>query len=287
MRKKKLNVGTKVAIVVVVVIVLVACVGAVYLVTRPAGEAPGRPMLVSSGNGTFTNDNTPTFVWIKGENVDSYRLLVDNDPDFSSPEENRLLGAFDNTYTIADENALPNENYSWKVIAINAVGENESDVWTFVVVAPGEAGKSGYLEMPLQEIKNALAAREGASTENVEIQFCELASEADNNHFAAGAIVGGSKSIVLMFDNSTGQISVENEYTASTADELSAISITERELSKWTGNKIVAGWFQSVAGGYTFTYYDGYSTRFQCWLFGFGIVYLDNRSVVLYSHFSH
>jgi hypothetical protein len=184
-----LNAGTKVAVVVVIVIVLVACVGAVYLFTRPVEEAP---------------------------------------------EE--------------------------------------------------EAGKPGYLEMPVQEIKSALAAREGVSTENVEIQFCELASEADNNHFAAGAIVGGSKSIVLMFDNSTGQISVENEYVASTADELSAVSITKRELSKWTGNKIVAGWFQSVTGGYAFMYYDGYSTRFQRWLFGFGTVYLDNRSIVWGAH---
>jgi hypothetical protein len=188
MRKKKSNVGTKVAVVVAVVIVLVACVGAVYLVTRPAEK--------------------------------------------------------------------PSE----------------------------EAGKPGYLEMPVQEIKDALATREGVSTENVEIQFCELASEADNNHFAAGAVIGGSKSIVLMFDNSTGQISVENEYTASTAGELSAISITKRELSKWTGNKVVSGWFQSVTGGYTFMYYDGYSTRFQRWLFGFGTVYLDNRSVAWGAH---
>ena len=154
--------------------------------------------------------------------------------------------------------------------------------------APGEEGKPGYTEMPLQEIKNALSAREGVSTDNVEIQFCELASETDNNHFVAGAIVSGNKSIVLMFDNSTGQISsVENEYTASTADEISAISITKKELSKWTGNKIVAGWFESTTGGYTFMFYDGYSVRFQCWLFGYGIVYTDNLDVVLYSHFSH
>jgi hypothetical protein len=184
-----LNAGAKVAVVVAVVIVLVACVGAVYLVTRPAGEAPG------------------------------------------------------------------------------------------------EAGKTGYLEMPVQEIKNALATSEGVSTDNVEIQFCGLASEADNNHFATGAIVSGSKSIVLMFDNSTGQISVENEYTASTADELSAISITKRELSKWTGNKIVAGWFQSATGGYTFMFYDGYALRPQRgWLVGFGTVYLDNRSVAWVAH---
>jgi hypothetical protein len=189
---EKLNTGAKVAVVVAVVIALVACVGAVYLVTRQAGEAPG------------------------------------------------------------------------------------------------EAGKPGYLEMPIQEITNALAASEGVSTDNVEIQFCGLASEADNNHFAAGAIVGGSKSIVLMFDNSTGQISVENEYTASTADELLAISITKRELSKWTGNKIVAGWFRSLPSFIgvvmDFAYYDGYSTRFQRWLFGFGTVDLNNRSIVWGAH---
>ena len=154
--------------------------------------------------------------------------------------------------------------------------------------APGEEGKPSITEMPLQEIKNALAAMEGVSTDNVEIQFCELASETDNDHFAAGAIVCGNKSIVLMFDNSIGQITtVENEYTASTADEISAISITKKELSKWTGNKLVAGWFESATDGYTFMFYDGYSVRFQCWLFGYGIVYIDNLDVVLYSHFSH
>ena len=153
--------------------------------------------------------------------------------------------------------------------------------------APGEAGKPGYTEMPLQEIKNALATSEGVSTDNVEIQFCELASEVDNNHFAAGAIVSGNKSIVLFFDNSTSQITEENSYIASPVDEISAISITKKELSKWTGNKIVAGWFQSATGGYTFMFYDGYSVRFQCWLFGYGTVYIDNLDVVLYSHFSH
>ena len=150
-----------------------------------------------------------------------------------------------------------------------------------------EEGKPGYTEMPLQEIKNALSAREGVSTDNVEIQFCGLASEADNNHFATGAVVGGNKSIVFIFDNSTGQITEENSYIASTDNKISAISITKKELSKWTGNKIVAGWFESTTGGYTFKFYDGYSVRFQCWLFGYGIVYTDNLDVVLYSHFSH
>ena len=143
---------------------------------------------------------------------------------------------------------------------------------------PGGAGKPPSLEMPIEKITSALATREGVSIDNVEVQFCVLASETDNDHFAAGAIVVDDKSIVFLFENSTGQITVENSYTAS-GNEVQAVAIAKRQLSKWTGNKVVPGWFQGVTGGYTFKYYDGYSARFQRWLWGIGTVNLDNRSV--------
>ena len=92
---------------------------------------PGQPELSSPAN--LTNDNTPTFEWTIGFNADNHRLLVDNDNDFSSPIENRLFGATDGTYIPADENSLPDGSYSWKVIAINEVGENESTVLTFTI----------------------------------------------------------------------------------------------------------------------------------------------------------
>ena len=91
----------------------------------------GQPILYLPANGSKTNDNTPTFKWICGENAASHRLLVDNNPDFSSPEENHLLGPTDNTYTVSTP--LADDNYSWKVIAINENGENESDIWTFII----------------------------------------------------------------------------------------------------------------------------------------------------------
>jgi len=96
-------------------------------------EAPvyPKPTLYLPADGSITNDNTPYFEWTSGTNADNHRLLVDNDPDFTSPEENVLLGATDNTYTPTAE--LADENYSWKVIAINAVGENESTVWAFAI----------------------------------------------------------------------------------------------------------------------------------------------------------
>lgn len=100
---------------------------------------PGQPTLVSPTDGMLDNDNTPTFEWAQGSNSDNHRLLVDDDNDFSSPIENRLFGATDGTYTPAEENYLLNDDYLWKVIAINEAGENESAVWTFTIdtVPPG------------------------------------------------------------------------------------------------------------------------------------------------------
>jgi hypothetical protein len=94
---------------------------------------PGKPSLMSPENGTVTTDNTPTFRWTPGENADNHRLLVDNDSNFSSPMENRLLGATDNTYTPAA--GYPDGNYFWRVVAINEAGENSSEVWTFAIDA--------------------------------------------------------------------------------------------------------------------------------------------------------
>ncbi|MCK4405050.1 MAG: right-handed parallel beta-helix repeat-containing protein, partial [Hadesarchaea archaeon] len=101
---------------------------------------PSKPTLYLPADGSITNDNMPYFEWTLGTNADNHHLLVDNDPDFISPEENVLLGATDNTYTPTAE--LADENYSWKVIAINAFGENESTVWTFTIDTTAPAAPS-------------------------------------------------------------------------------------------------------------------------------------------------
>ena len=105
-----------------------------FVVADPA--SPGKPSLIYPADGAYENDNTPTFRWENGAGADNHRLLVDNDSNFSSPNENRII--FDNFYTLAQENSLPDGTYYWKVIAINADGENESAIRTFVIdtVAP-------------------------------------------------------------------------------------------------------------------------------------------------------
>jgi len=109
----------------------------------PVGVSPTKPVLVSPTNGAKTNDNTPTFQWICGENADSHRLLVDNDLDFSSPADNILLGAADNTWTKSAPGYVDG-TYYWSVVAVNAAGENRSLKWAFRVetvppVAPTSA----------------------------------------------------------------------------------------------------------------------------------------------------
>jgi len=99
----------------------------VYLLT---GEELRAPTLLSPSDNSETTDNTPTFVWENAPHAENYRLLVDNDPDFSSPEVDITLGAGEDSYTVPDENALPYDSYYWKVIAIRGSVEKESETWT-------------------------------------------------------------------------------------------------------------------------------------------------------------
>ncbi len=131
-----------------------------------------------------------------------------------------------------------------------------------------QAGKP-TLEMPLARVKSAIASREGVSQDSVEVYFCVPAEDVENKNFAAGVVVNDQKSIVFIYDNSTNQIAVENEYTASTTDEQQAMStialkdvtspFAEDHLGNTHVNKIVPFGIVKVGNTYTFSYYDGYT----------------------------
>jgi len=95
-------------------------------------SAPGAPSLLRPSDGVVTNENAPTFEWTNGSGADNHKLLVDNDTDFSSPEIDVTLAVPEDTY--APTTGLTDDNYSWRVGAIdNAGNENASPVWTFIV----------------------------------------------------------------------------------------------------------------------------------------------------------
>jgi len=146
-----------------------------FSIVLSAPVYPTKPQLYVPADGTETTDNTPRFEWTKGGNATSHRLLVDNDPSFTSPNENRIL-TVENSYTIADENFLPRDNYSWKVIAVNENGENSSVVWTFSIVPPAP----GYPNSPPS---CAITSPSDGSefTVGMEIQFVCSASDPDGD----------------------------------------------------------------------------------------------------------
>ena len=94
---------------------------------------PSKPQLYLPSDGAFTNDSTPTLEWTNGTDADNHHLLIDvSPPDWSGCAIDTWLTMPDNTHT--PTTGLADDNYSWKVIAVNPYGENESaDIWTFVV----------------------------------------------------------------------------------------------------------------------------------------------------------
>ncbi|MEM1823369.1 MAG: GLUG motif-containing protein, partial [Candidatus Hadarchaeales archaeon] len=96
------------------------------------GPPPTKPNLYLPENNAAMNNSTPDFEWENGIYAERHRLVIDDNFDFSSPVFSlEIIG--DNKYTLPPENALPDGQYYWKVIAVNMWGENESDVWNFIV----------------------------------------------------------------------------------------------------------------------------------------------------------
>jgi len=94
---------------------------------------PPTPSLFSPTNGTITNDNIKTFKWsaVSDPSGVTYTLQVDNDSDFTSPEINPS-DLTDNAYTPP---YLAEENYSWRVRAVDGAGNlgDWSTVWTLLI----------------------------------------------------------------------------------------------------------------------------------------------------------
>jgi hypothetical protein len=95
-------------------------------------DAPTAPNLLSPANSSHTCDPSPTFAWNPEYNATLYRIQVDDDPSFSSPE-------LDGTTTgpeYPDPPPLPPGTYHWRVRASNACGDGPwSSVWSFTVDA--------------------------------------------------------------------------------------------------------------------------------------------------------
>jgi putative hemolysin len=94
-------------------------------------STPSTPSLSSPSDGSTISDDTPTFSWGSVSGAASYRIQVDNNSTFSSPEIDTTTSSSNHTLGTA----LPLDTYYWRVRASNMCGDSSwSSDWTFTIV---------------------------------------------------------------------------------------------------------------------------------------------------------
>jgi len=87
-------------------------------------DDPKATTLSSPADGTYTNDNTPTFSWNEADDpgcsgLNHYQIQVDDNSDFSSPEVDESTGT-STSYT--PSSSLPDGKYYWRVAVVSNAG---------------------------------------------------------------------------------------------------------------------------------------------------------------------
>ncbi len=97
---------------------------------------PANVSLIEPPNATITADNTTFFNWTNASDEDmdyfTFKLQIDNDKDFSSPEFEKK-GFTDTNYTIAKDEELPEDSYYWRVLTNDSYSTNSSAIWEFEI----------------------------------------------------------------------------------------------------------------------------------------------------------
>ncbi|TES83576.1 MAG: hypothetical protein E3J91_02680, partial [Hadesarchaea archaeon] len=133
------------------------------------------PNLLSPGDNTYTNDNTPYFEWenIGTENITHYRLVIDNDINFADGDnsyDNQILTDNWDNFKTHTENALPEGTWYWKVQAENENGWgpfSETRTLTIDVTSPT------VVSISVSESDNIITDSEIGETFTVTVQFDE------------------------------------------------------------------------------------------------------------------
>ena len=116
--------------------------------------------LSAPGNGSSTSDHTPTFSWNEVAGAELYRIEVDNNDDFSSPEFAGELSDLE-----MESDALLDGLYYWHVrVQSPGTPDNYSETWTLTVYTPGEPGWTAIEDIPAPlDIKPGKFMKDGGS----------------------------------------------------------------------------------------------------------------------------
>ena len=129
------------------------------------------------------------------------------------------------------------------------------------------------VSMPTANAKVAIETETGGS--EADIYFIMPAAETD--YYAVGAVIDSNKSVVGIYRDSTGEFTIENEYSATTTDQQAgmAILIEKQIISRFITNydaRIVPFNIVKTGTTYTFDYFDGYNGPVSQWGFGTGVI---------------
>jgi hypothetical protein len=156
-----------------------------------ANLAPSTPSLTAPADNSTTTDNTPTFDWSDStdpagaNDTITYRILVDDNCDFSSPERDVTTGSSGFTPVTA----LADGTYCWKVSASDDDGGASSDSSVFHLTIDATVPT-------VVSITRVDASPTNASTVHWTVIFSESVTGVDSSDFAlANGGLGGSPAV--------------------------------------------------------------------------------------------
>lgn len=111
---------------------------------------PGPFSLQSPADGAVTANRTPTLSWTEAADTDYYRLEVDNDPSFASPEifEEPLTSTSFIQTNSPPMVFQPGVTYHWRVTAVNPLGSQASSPVARSFTTPAVAPSAFSLTQP-------------------------------------------------------------------------------------------------------------------------------------------
>jgi hypothetical protein len=160
---------------------------------------PDQPSLLSPGDGTFTNDNTPLFDWGDAAGAYEYRIVVDDDIGFGSP-------IIDDTTLISEYQALTTfseTTYVWRVQARDQANNyglwSDTDAFIVDITPPGSLS----LISPANETVTATQPTlECSTTTGADIYYFEIGN---NPAFDTVYYSGGTASTTYTTSLSDGK----------------------------------------------------------------------------------
>jgi hypothetical protein len=137
---------------------------------------PAAPALLSPANSVVTNDNTPLFTWGSATAGNTYRIQIDNQNTFASPEQTSTGADGALTFTAS---ALNDGVWYWRVQALNVYDEpgawSTARSFTIDTIAPAASALSSPADNTISRSNPTFSWLAAATAVNYQFQYDDTA----------------------------------------------------------------------------------------------------------------